>query len=268
MLAVEEFPTDFARAYSEPSITGVLKAECEDFRVTEQLGFELSGEGEHLYLWIEKRNMNTRHVVELLAQWAGLKPMDVGYAGMKDKQAITRQWFSLYLGNKPDPDLSELPEGNYTVLEHTRHRQKLRRGMHQGNAFEIRLTQLNEGEVVDEQALTQRLEQVAESGVPNYFGEQRFGHHANNLNEAHRMLIERCRVKRSMKGIYLSAARSYLFNRVLSARIEQGSWQQLLAGDVATETGFPTGPMWGRGRSATAVEALAVEQAALADRAD
>ena len=105
-----KYSLDFSRAYGLPDFSGLLKTQPEDFRVTEQLGFDLSGEGEHLFLFVEKRGLNTRQVATTLAQWAGIKPMDIGYAGMKDKVAVTRQWFSLYLGNRSDPDMAMLSE--------------------------------------------------------------------------------------------------------------------------------------------------------------
>ena len=262
--AQRAYSLDFARAYGAPTFTGLLKACPEDFRVTEDLGVEFSGEGEHLYLYIEKRGLNTRQVAKTLAQWAGVKPMDVGYAGMKDKVAVTRQWFSLYLGNRVDPDVDALNEPGLQVLEQVRHRQKLRRGMHRANRFEIRLSQC---EGMDELQLNQRMQQVAE-GVPNYFGEQRFGFAGDNLTAAQQMLVERKRVGRAMKGIYLSAARSYLFNRVLSARVEQGNWSSSLAGDMLESASGPTGPLWGRGRTVVTAEVAALETEVLAEWGD
>ena len=252
----DKYSLNFSRAYGLPEFSGLLKAQPEDFRVTEQLGFELSGEGEHLFLFVEKRGLNTRQVATGLAQWADIKPMDVGYAGMKDKVAVTRQWFSLYLGNHSDPDITALSEPGLQVLESARHRQKLRRGMHQANHFEIRLTQCAG---LDETSLAARMTQLV-AGVPNYFGEQRFGYGGDNLPAAEQLLVARKRVKRAMKGIYLSAARSYLFNRVLSERVGQGNWQQPLTGDVLADNGLPTGPMWGRGRLATRADAAELEQ--------
>ena len=174
---------------------------------------------------------------------------------------MTRQWFSVHLPKEAgvEPTLPEAP--SYKVLSVGRHNKKLRRGVHSANHFVIRLRQVKG----DREELESRLQLVAEQGVPNYFGEQRFGIEGGNLPEADRLLAEQYgggRQKGRRKrvsprgGIYLSAARSYLFNLVLAERIKQGSWAYSLDGEETA-----TGPLWGRGRSAESEAVREIEAA-------
>ncbi|MEZ5435306.1 MAG: tRNA pseudouridine(13) synthase TruD [Pseudomonadales bacterium] len=128
------FDLNFPFAYQPLDVSAVFRQTPDDFFVDEQLGFALSGQGEHLCLHIEKTNQNTVFVAKQLAEWAGIKQMDVGYCGLKDRHAVTRQWFSLYLG-KREVDISALQIAGCTVLAVSKHDCKLRRGMHAGNAF-------------------------------------------------------------------------------------------------------------------------------------
>ena len=112
------------------------------FDVTEDLGFDLSDDGEHDFLWIEKRDANTAWVARQLARHAGVSARDVGYAGLKDRQAVTTQWFSIHLPGRSDPDWAALDEPQIQVLECTRNRRKLRRGVHRANRFRLRLRSL------------------------------------------------------------------------------------------------------------------------------
>ncbi len=224
----------------------------------------LIGTGEHIYLHVEKRGENTDWVAQQIAQLAGVKPLDIGYAGLKDRHAVTRQWFSIYFPKGNEPDWSLLNSDTVTLLEQTRHKSKLRRGEHASNSFIITLKNLRaSGDVQVKPYAEARLASIRQHGVPNYFGEQRFGRQGHNLPLAERWFVEGDVVrKRSLKGLVLSAARSYLFNRVLAARLEAGSWNEFLAGDVDTQG--PTGPLWGRGRSLVSDATLALESAALA----
>ncbi len=247
------------QAYSKTEATGRLKQYNADFKVTELPLVQPSGaaEDEHIWLYIEKNGANTAWVAKRIAELAKVKEMDVGYAGMKDRHSISRQWFSVYLPRVAEPDFSQLNDDEVTLLEQTRHSKKLRRGDLVGNHFEIRLRDIQGDQV----AIERNLEQVKVLGVPNYFGEQRFGHDGNNIEAGRAMLAGETRVKqRDKKSIYLSAIRSLLFNEVLAARIQQGFWGQALEGDVYNEEQQATGPMWGRGRSATAAQALEIEQ--------
>ncbi|MBH9552670.1 tRNA pseudouridine(13) synthase TruD [Inhella gelatinilytica] len=236
---------------------GTLKRLNEDFIVTE-LPLQLpSGAGEHLWLEVEKNGANTTFVAERLAEAAGVNAWDVGYAGLKDRYAITRQWFSLYLPKGDTPDLTQLQHPEFKVLSQNRHVKKLRPGDLQGNHFRIVLRDVTG----DRAAIESNLKAVAAQGVPNYFGAQRFGHDGGNVEQGRAMLAREIRVRNpKKKGLYLSAVRSFVFNEVLALRIQQGLWGKTLTGDVMDEGGRPTGPLWGRGRVTTTDEAQALER--------
>ncbi len=263
------FDTTLPYAYGLPEHTAGLKTHNAHFIVEEILGFEPAGEGEHDYLFIESDGDNSQWVAEHIAKTCHIKTVDVGFCGLKDRNAITRQWFSVYDPHKQaashyDHLHEMLP--NSKLLSVTRGASKLRRGMHQGNAFTIRLC-FDELKPLHD-TLSQRLKSIAETGVPNYFGLQRFGRQANNLKVFNEWLgtqesAGRSKRRRKPKGIILSAARSQLFNRVLAARVLAGSWSSRLSGDVLMDAHYPSGPLWGRGRSETADDALKVEQQAL-----
>lgn len=243
-------------AYPASGATAMLKFLNEDFIVTE-LPLQLpSGQGEHIWLDIEKNGANTAFVAQQLAAAAGVQEWDVGYAGLKDRYAITRQWFSIYLPKGETPDLTQLQHPEFKVLSQSRHVKKLRPGDLQGNRFRIVLRDL----VGDRGAIEANLQAVASQGVPNYFGAQRFGHDGGNVEQGRAMLAREIRVRNpKKKGIYLSAVRSFVFNEVLALRIQQGLWGKTLPGDVMDESGRPTGPLWGRGRVSTTDEAQALE---------
>jgi len=258
---MSDFPLNWAFAYGEPNVTGLFRSSPEDFYVDENLGFEPEGTGEHVLLHVQKRGDNTAWLAKQIARLAGVKPSDVGYCGLKDRHAVTRQWFSIYFPKGEEPDWSQLNQGGTEVLEVSRHVRKLRPGSHQSNRFRITLREL-EGDIDD---LSQRLSRLSKEGVPNYFGEQRFGIEGNNLTLAQEILVDGRKIgNRQRRGMALSAARSYVFNSVLSERVCQSNWFTPVAGDVLVDE-RPTGPMWGRGRSPAAEESLSIEQAALAD---
>lgn len=244
------------KAYPASGASATLKCLNEDFSVTE-LPLQLpSGEGEHLWLDVEKNGANTAFVAQQLAQAAGVEDRDVGYAGLKDRYAITRQWFSIYLPKGETPDLTRLQHPEFKVLSQSRHLRKLRPGDLLGNRFRILLRDV----VGDRDAIEANLRAVASEGVPNYFGAQRFGFDGGNVEQGRAMLAREIRVRNpKKKGIYLSAVRSFVFNEVLALRIRQGLWGQTLPGDVMDEAGRPTGPLWGRGRVTTSDQAQALE---------
>ena len=220
---------DLPCAWGGPVGRGVLRASAEDFQVVEDLGVEASGAGEHVLLKIRKRNLNTAEVAAHIARLAGVRPRDVSYAGLKDRRAVTTQTFSVHLPGKEDPDWRDLEGDNLQVLGAVRHHRKLRRGTLRGNAFTLRVRKFSG----DPDALAARMQQVAEKGVPNYFGAQRFGRDGNNLLRAQALFAgEIKKVRRDKRSIWLSAARSWLFNKVLAARVEDDSWNRLLPGDV------------------------------------
>lgn len=258
------FSLDFPYAYGEPTSTADFRVEPEDFQVDENLGFEPQGEGEHVYLHIWKRGENTAWVAEKIAELAQVQIMDVGYCGRKDRHAVTTQWFSVYLPKKElEPNWSSLNSDTIKILAISRHQHKLRRGDHQTNLFIIRLRNLH---IDDKAAFEQKVERVLQQGVPNYYGEQRFGRNANNLPEAHAILVEGKRIRDKQKrGLMLSAARSYLFNQVLASRVIANNWQTLLEGESQE---YPSAPLWGRGRSAAQGLALTIENEAMESWAD
>jgi tRNA pseudouridine13 synthase len=245
-------------AYPASGACATLKRLNEDFIVTELPLQRPSGEGEHIWLDIEKNGANTAFVAQQLAAAAGVHDRDVGYAGLKDRYAITRQWFSIYLPKGQSPDLTALQHPEFKVLSQTRHVKKLRPGDLQGNRFRIVLRDVSG----DRDAIEALLKAVASQGVPNYFGAQRFGHNGGNVEQGRAMLAREIRVRNpKTKGIYLSALRSFVFNEVLAQRIQQGLWGQALPGDVLDEAGRPTGPLWGRGRLTSSSQALVLESA-------
>lgn len=239
------FDLNFPRAFGAPVGTAGFRVANEDFFVDEALGFVPEGAGEHVLLQLEKSGDNTPWLARQIARLAGVESRDVGYCGLKDRHGVTRQWFSVYLPKGDEPDWSALNSDTVTLLQSARHRQKLRRGQHQCNRFRIRLRDID-GE---RSALDEKLSRIAERGVPNYFGEQRFGLDGGNLEAAERMLVAGSKIKnREKRSMVLSAARSWLFNQVLAARVVRGDWAQRLPGDPL-EGVYPSGPLWGRGRS-------------------
>jgi tRNA pseudouridine13 synthase len=243
-------------AYPASGASATLKRLNQDFIVTELPLQPPSGEGEHIWLDIEKNGANTAFVALQLADAAGVQEVDVGYAGLKDRYAITRQWFSIYLPKGETPDLTQLQHPEFKVLSQSRHAKKLRRGDLLGNRFRIVLRDVT-GE---RDAIEANLKAVASDGAPNYFGAQRFGHGGGNVEQGRAMLAREIRVRNpKKKGIYLSAVRSLVFNEVLALRIQKGLWGNTLPGDVMDQAGRPTGPLWGRGRVVTTDQAQALE---------
>jgi tRNA pseudouridine13 synthase len=211
-----------------------LRCLPEDFEVCEELGFEPDGEGEHALLQIEKRELNTADVCRELARLSGVAQRDIGYSGMKDRNALTQQWFSVGLAGAAEPEWRSLDGARLRVMAVSRHRRKLRRGVHRRNRFRLRLKQLQG----DRDALAERLGLISRQGAPNYFGEQRFGRDAANLVRARAWLSGQSRrPRRQQQGILLSAARAFLFNTLLAQRVSSGEWQQPGPGDVCLLAG-------------------------------
>jgi tRNA pseudouridine13 synthase len=249
------------RAYGALDCSARFKNDPDDFRVTERLGFEPGAVGEHLYLHIEKVMVETLDVVERLRAFYGVRQVDVGYAGRKDKRSVARQWFSICTPS----GLVPVGDTKVRVVARGRHTHKLRRGEHTGNDFVVRLKDVRGS------GWRGRLQRIQESGAPNYFGPQRFA--ANAVSRATAWLLRRqgaAHTGRSLvgprgQGWNLSVLRAYLFNEVLGLRVRQGNWNQLLEGDVGA---IPSGPMWGRGRSTTQGLAAKIEHGALAGHAE
>ena len=210
-----------------PQQTGRLKAEFADFIVREELGYPLAGEGEFVAVKVRKTNANTLFVGEQLAKFVGISAKNMSYAGLKDRHAVTEQWFCLHLAGKETPDFSTFECEGVEILEVARHNRKIRTGALEGNYFELLLRDVEE---TDE--LKQRLNQVQAVGFPNYFTEQRFGRDGHNLTQAQRWASGEISVKdRKKRSFYLSAARSEVFNLVVSQRIADQQMQTVLLGD-------------------------------------
>ena len=243
--------------------------------------------GEHLWLRVRKTGENTDHVARLLAKIAGVDGRAIGFAGRKDRHAVTTQWFSIQLPGKPDPDFSSLPP-SVEVLESLRRQRKLQTGALRGNDFVLRLRDF-EG---DAGLLGRRLEDVCRDGVPNYFGVQRFGREAGNIARARAWFAGKLRVcDRAERGILLSSARSALFNAVLARRVADRSWARLVPGEAIQLDGsgsfflddgndttlserlaagdiHPSGPLWGEGELHSRSDAREVETAVSAEFRD
>jgi tRNA pseudouridine13 synthase len=222
---------DWIRAHGSPLFAAHLRSEPKDFQVTEQLGWEFTGDGEHDYLWIEKIGANTEWVARQLAEFAEVPAKDVGYAGLKDRHAVTRQWFSVPRWHSPDWSMLDV-EG-VRIVDRQRHLRKLRRGAHKANAFRI---VLRCDEAPNTDAVERRIAVIREQGVPNYFGEQRFGRNGGNLQLAHDWAAGK-RLPRHKRSLAISTVRSFLFNQALTARVQEGTWDQFVVDDLANLDG-------------------------------
>lgn len=227
------YSLDWLRAYGLPQSTASFKAEPEDFHVNEFFDEPFSGSGEHILLKIEKKGLNTSDVVKSLSGLIHKSVKFISYAGLKDRQALTTQWLSIHAPGEEIPGVEQLSAPGWRVLESTRHHKKLKPGFLTGNRFMIRLR-----DVSDKTDLLRRIELIKNGGVPNYFGEQRFGRNTGNLFKAEELLVQGRKVKdRFLKGMYCSAARSWIFNLILAQRIRENTWNTPLAGDVMQLSG-------------------------------
>jgi tRNA pseudouridine13 synthase len=216
-------------AHGGPVLCGALRTVPEDFLVTEQLGYLASGDGEHVFLTVRKRARNTHEVARALAKLAGVAQVAVGYAGLKDRQAVATQHFTVQLPGRDAPDWSGLEDDTLQVVRVERHRRKIRRGSLKGNRFEIRVRDVQG----DRAKAEQRLTTIAQRGVPNYFGSQRFGRQGQNLQRVADLFAGRGpKPNREQRGLLLSAARAQLFNKVLESRVRDGSWRIAVPGEV------------------------------------
>lgn len=293
---------DTPAAWGSPLFHASLKSERSDFIVDEEVDIEMEGEGEHLYLHLQKSGMNTDELAQLLEKAYGVSSKDVGLAGMKDRHAITTQWFSV-----TTPSGSELfeallaefntPEKEAVILKSVRHSRKLRHGAHKGNRFVITLRDVTSAESESYEQLVQslalRVESIAQSGFPNFIGPQRFGFGGQNLVRARQWFKQpKKRTSRQQRSLWLSAARSAVFNAVCRKRVEAGNWQSLLPGEPAILDGtrsffemgessveeldarlqafdiHPSAPWWGRGRTPTTGECATFEDEILSEFSD
>lgn len=259
----------------------MLRAAPEDFVVREWLGFDPDGDGDHWLLKVRKRGANTHWVVKQLSRLSKIHQRDIGFAGLKDRHAITEQSFTIPVRSAIGSDWMGVTGDGFEVIDAVRHRRKLKRGALKGNDFDIAIREF----AGDPVALASRLDAISRHGVPNYFGPQRFGIDGGNLERARGMFSGEADVPdRIQRGFALSAARSAIFNAVLARRVEARSWSVLQAGDVASLDGsnsvfavdavdevlrdrcgrldiHPSGPLWGRGELISRGEIAAMEQA-------
>ena len=264
--------------YGQPSGLGKIRSVPEDFIVKENLAFEPSGTGEHVFLQIEKTGENTDYVARQLARFANVRQRDVSFAGLKDRYAITTQWFSVWLPGKADPDWTQFETGSMKVLHTARHARKLKRGVLSGNSFKLIIRDWQG----DKDKTIRQLEAMKANGIANYYGPQRFGNEGQNVNKA-LGLFQGAKVGREQRSLYLSAARSYLFNQILAFRVSSELWNQAVAGDTymfdlshscfkseladaeiirrldAKEI-HATGALWGRGEAGVSADTLKIEQ--------
>lgn len=269
--------------YPKLNILGQFKSSAEDFQVTEILGYEPIGEGEHIYLWVRKTGLNTAYLAEQIAKFTRLPLRAVTYAGRKDKHAQTEQWFSVHLPGKGEFDWTQFNEPGAEILKSVRHNKKLKTGVLKGNRFNITLRQLSSSSGIDE-----RLQHIKQSGVPNYYGSQRFGStlhdpRGGNLVLADKMINGETIRNRNKRSMAISALRSWLFNEFLHTRLLNGCLNTPLSGDVMQLAGsnsffcaqqidnsiiervqqrdiYLSAPLWGKGDLASQFDALQFEQ--------
>lgn len=269
----------FARAFDTPPLQADIKQVCEDFQVEEELPFEPAGDGEHVFLRLQKRDMHSEELIRRVASVASCQQRDIGFCGLKDKRALSTQWLSVYLPRRDEVDWARLNDQSVSLLEQTRHTKKLRRGIHRCNRFTIICRNCRGSEALGEERLA-----ALRDGVPNYFGEQRFGIERRNLDAAEAMFSAARKVRsHHQRGLYLSAARAFIFNAVLAERVLQGNWLQAQPGDVFMLQGSSsvfknpddqssmsarlasgdisiTGPLWGAGALLSDAETALLEQ--------
>lgn len=233
--------------------------------MVEDLAVEPKGEGEHIWLQVTKRRQNTETVAKALARHADVAYRDVGYSGLKDFNAVTQQWFSIYQPKAQPIDWSAFDFSGVQIDKISRHVRKIKRGTHKSNHFAIKIRDFT-GDLSD---FKNRIKLIGEQGVPNYFGVQRFGRDLNNMRQAIALLVKRQKFKdRHLQSMLYSSARSWLFNCVLSERIANDSWARLHPGEPTNLNGtnslfnaensvdeearlaeldiHPTAPMWGK----------------------
>jgi tRNA pseudouridine13 synthase len=281
----EQYPVltveNLAYAYGKPDAQAKFKVQSSDFIVREVISFEPEGEGTHAYLYIEKINTNTEWLARQLARFAGIEARDIGYAGLKDRNAVTSQWFSINLEGIAEPEWDDFKLDGVTIVQKTLHRKKLKRGVIKCNQFAIILKDIDPDSIPE---IQQRVSQIKASGVPNYFAQQRFGYDYNNLTRAADWFSGRRKIKKRLdKSMAISASRSMVFNQMLSQRLFQFGWSQLLEGELMMLDGthsifspeklddeiqqrfiqgdiHPTTALWGRGSLNSGQQLLTLEQ--------
>ncbi|WP_040523685.1 tRNA pseudouridine(13) synthase TruD [Aliiglaciecola lipolytica] len=234
---IELDTTHWLHQQSPPLSTGTIKSCYADFIVREELGYELTGEGEHIHLWVQKEGLNTAFVAEQIAKFCQLPLRAISYAGRKDKHAQTQQWFGVHAPGKQSFAWQNMQLEGLTILASKRHNKKLRVGALKGNRFELVVR-----DVTEPQQLSARLEFIKQHGVPNYYGAQRFGesrHHQSggNLTLAQCMLNGEVIRNRNKRSMAISALRSWLFNEFIHQRIKRDIYANPMPGEVCILTG-------------------------------
>lgn len=265
-----------------PALGGRIKAIAEDFEVEEVPAYQPSGQGDFLYLWVEKRDLGAEFFQRTLAKCLRLRPEDIGMAGLKDRRAVTRQWVSVPLA--AEANLKELDAGGIRVLQVNRHGNKLKPGHLRGNRFRIWVRGTGTGAAALLETYLARLEAL---GVPNYYGVQRFGRGGETLALGWQLLRREATpaASRFLRRLALSAVQSRLFNAYVGQRLEEGLLRRVLPGDVMSKWPvgglfvaddptaeqsrldrreiIPTGPIFGRKMFPARGEAAQCEQAIL-----
>ena len=244
---------DLSYVESKPNVAGKIKIDFSDFRVKEELGFIPTRNGEHIFVQVTKKGLTTIDVARKISEVAGHKLSAIGYSGMKDKNGECTQWFSFPFSSDVDRILNSIESTNLRIVTSHRNQSKLKIGSHKRNDFNITIRNC----VGDRGKFEDRLKAIQKRGVPNYFGMQRFGHKFQNIAAVHNLMAteiettlsnnkkERRRISNIERGILISSARAYLFNQVLSSRLQLKNWSNYLSGDVlnlnGTESYFTLG---------------------------
>lgn len=222
-----------------PGCGGAIRAKNEDFEVDEVPSYEPCGEGEHLFLWVEKRGMAPEFFARTIAQRLGISPAAVGTAGLKDRHAITRQWVSV--PHDAEPRLAKLDSDDLRVLRTGRHTNKLKPGHLRGNRFNILIRNPNPDAKDSTNAILDRIRTL---GLPNFYGPQRFGRDGSTLDLGWQCLAGKAsrRIRPFLFRFALSSVQSFLFNDVLARRLWDGLYRKVIPGDVMAK--WPAGGMF------------------------
>ncbi|HET9622821.1 MAG TPA: tRNA pseudouridine(13) synthase TruD [Kofleriaceae bacterium] len=215
---------------------GVLRVTDDDFRVEEELPYAASGEGDHVFVRIEKRGLTSPAAAQALARALGVRERDIGIAGMKDRRAVTTQWMSLPPPVTPEQAMA-VELADLRVLEAIRHPHKLRTGHVRANHFVLVVRGVVAGAAERARAILTAL--AAAPGAPNWYGEQRFGRDGDNAARGRAIVTgaQRLGRDRRMDRLMVSALQSQLFNDWLTARLADGLYRTALAGDVLHKIG-------------------------------
>jgi tRNA pseudouridine13 synthase len=230
MIALASLPCSAAGL---PGIGGTIKATPEHFVVEETLPYAACGEGEHVYITFRRSGWNTADAARRMQKCLGLAQSDVGWGGRKDKTAVVVQTISFRCGVKAQlidikKALADLP---FEVLAMNRHRNKIKTGHVASNRFTIIVSRPEPGALPRALAIAEQLKQT---GVPNFYGPQRFGYHMQNIHRGFALFAQGKNVRKD--AFMVSAVQSALFNIWLKERMEGGTYRELIAGDIVKKT--------------------------------